>query len=300
MTDRHWHTLEIVAPAALEDALSGPLFEHGSLGSEIRAAGSGWVRIISYFSDEVAAARAEAGLREFLARLGNPPGATIAPGAVPDEDWDRRTRESFQPIRAGHFVIEPSWHPVPDQPGQVRVRLDPGQAFGTGSHETTRLCLAALERHFQPSFRRILDAGCGSGILLIALALWLRQEQDPPPADHVMIGIDLDPTSIAVAGENLLVNGVDNSVSLLPVPLERFEDAPFHFILANLLSEVVCQNLSRLDRLLLPGGTIIISGILADEEDRMSPLYAASGWRPVETLREGDWIAQVLGKPNRG
>ena len=300
MTERHWHTLEIVVPASLEEALSGPLFDHGSTGAEIRPSGSDWVRIIAYFPDASAAGRAETGLREFLARLQVPPGVSIGHGTVPDEDWNRRTRESFQPIRVGRFVIEPSWAPVPDTPGQIRIHLDPGQAFGTGSHETTRLCLAAIEKYFSPSRRRVLDAGCGSGILSIALGLWLKEEPEASPGGRALVGIDLDPTSVEVARDNLQANGLAGEIALHALSLEKFRDEPFHFILANLLSEVVRENLSRLDQLLLPGGTIVISGILAEEEASMSRLYAMAGWHPLETLREGDWIAQVLGKPAQG
>lgn len=180
---------------------------------------------------------------------------------VMDQDWVRATQSQFDPIHiASGLWIVPTWH-QPPEPAAINLRLDPGQAFGTGSHPTTRLCLRWLAEH-RPS-GQILDYGCGSGILAIA-ALMLGAQ--------AAVGVDLDPAAVEAASANAQANGVQARFGLpdLVQPDQRFE-----VVMANILTRPLIMLAPLLLSHVQPGGVLVLSGILDRQADEVIQAYGA-------------------------
>ena len=203
--------------------------------------------------------------------------ALIAMAPVADEDWVRLTQSQFAPVQiTPSFWIVPTWHEPP--PGAQRViRLDPGLAFGTGSHPTTRMCLRWIAGHAQPAqpWPRVLDYGCGSGILAIAAALHGAGEVD---------AVDIDPAAVQSSQANALANGVtlrcglpDQVTGTYPLVLANILATPL-----KLLAPLLCGHLSR-------AGHLVLAGILERQAQELTAAYAP--WLDLEvTDREDGWI----------
>uniref|UniRef100_A0A831UDJ4 Ribosomal protein L11 methyltransferase n=1 Tax=Geobacter metallireducens TaxID=28232 RepID=A0A831UDJ4_GEOME len=203
-----------------------------------------------------------------------PPPPAVA--TIREEDWATGWRQHFTPTRIGRrLVIKPTWEPFAPQPGDVVIELDPGMAFGTGTHPTTRLCLEALEK-LGPS-GDVLDVGTGSGILAMAAArLGARR----------VVGTDIDPDAVEVARENCAMNGV--TADLVTTPLAAIPGR-FDVVLANILAEDLVRMAADLTAKVAPGGALILSGILVEREPYVIAGFAATGLVLAETTREGEW-----------
>jgi ribosomal protein L11 methyltransferase len=179
--------------------------------------------------------------------------------SIPDQDWVARSRDQFEPIRVSpRLWIVPTWH-APPEPDAINLILDPGLAFGTGSHPTTRLCLQWLERTIAGG-ETVLDYGCGSGILAIAaLRLGARRA----------VGIDIDPGAVAVARANALRNGVAGEFLDSRAPLALTADVIVANILANPLKLLAPVLISRCAR----GGRLALSGILSGQASEVENCY---------------------------
>ena len=192
-----------------------------------------------------------------------------------DADWVALTQRQFEPIRAGERLwIVPTWH-EPPRPGDVNIVLDPGAAFGTGSHPTTRLCLAWLEKHVRAG-DTVLDYGCGSGILAIA-ALRLGAAR--------AAGIDVDPLALEAARYNSSRNGVALEVRDAQAGL----DGAFRITVANILANPLRMLAPVIAAHTLPGGLIALAGILEDQADAVIAAYAPYA-ALRETARESPWV----------
>lgn len=182
---------------------------------------------------------------------------------IEDQDWVRTTQSQFDPIPVGKDLwIVPSWH-SPPEPEAINIRLDPGQAFGTGSHPTTKLCLEWLAQH-RPT-GTVLDYGCGSGVLAIAAKKL--------GANHI-VGVDLDPLAIEAAEFNALKNEVEGVFGL--PDLKDAEDT-FDVVLANILTRPLIALAPLLVRRLKPQGQLVLSGILSRQVDEVKAAYAEAG-----------------------
>jgi ribosomal protein L11 methyltransferase len=204
---------------------------------------------------------------------------------VDEEDWAEAWKRHFPVTRIGRrIVIRPSWRRHRAQPGDVVLALDPGMAFGTGLHPTTRLCLEALEsiadRALTPG-ARVLDVGCGSGILSIA-ALRLGAAS--------VLGLDIDPIAIeattANAHRNRLARRVRARIGSVPSG-----EPPFDLVLANLIASVLVALAPGLVSELRPGGRLIASGIFRDREAEVATAFDAVGITVVERWASEDWVA---------
>jgi ribosomal protein L11 methyltransferase len=212
-------------------------------------------------------------------------------GPIPSTDWLYRTAQTFPPQRIGRFWVHGSHVTEPSPAGTVPIRLDAGQAFGSGEHESTRGCLLALDRLAgRRRLKRVLDLGCGAGILAIAAAkCW--------PA-HVLAA-DNDPIAVAVARENADRNGVAGRVRCLlsdgydSAALRRA--GPFDLILANILAEPLCNMTRATARHLAPGGTAVLSGMLDRQAGRVLAAHRRFGLRLREQIGQGLWVTLVLG-----
>jgi ribosomal protein L11 methyltransferase len=180
---------------------------------------------------------------------------------VPDQDWVRLTQSQFEPIPVSERLwIVPSWHEVPAEPGRVIIELDPGLAFGTGSHPTTRLCLRWIEAQ-APAGLPLLDYGCGSGILAIA-ARKLGAGRT--------VGIDIDPQAVEAARANAERNGVEAEFGLP----DAFADLQADVVVANILSNPLKLMAPMLSHRVRPGGRLALSGVLARQAEDVAAAYA--------------------------
>jgi ribosomal protein L11 methyltransferase len=195
---------------------------------------------------------------------------------VPDADWVRLTQSQFEPIEVDERIwIVPSWHEIPDHPGTISIRLDPGLAFGTGSHPTTHLCLAWLARHLEAG-RRVLDYGCGSGILAIA-----ARKLGAGPT----VGIDIDPQAVQSTHDNAAANEVELEVGL-PDALPGWRA---DVVVANILSNPLKVLAPMLCERVLPGGYLVLSGVLERQAEEVAAVYAPWIAMSVWQARDG-WV----------
>jgi ribosomal protein L11 methyltransferase len=208
-----------------------------------------------------------------------------------ETDWANAWKEYFFVHRVGQrTVIVPSWREADysPRPDDVVLLLDPGMAFGTGLHPTTRLCLRALEEMLEPSMR-VLDVGAGSGILSIAAARL--------GASHVE-AVEIEPVAASVCRENVARNEVSEVVSVRTGTLADGPPAePFDLVLANITIATLLELHPTLAQQLRPGGLAILSGVLAERADELSQALAATGWRHERTEQEQDWVALLVGHP---
>ena len=205
-----------------------------------------------------------------------------------EDDWVRRTQADFSAMPIGErLLIEPAWEENNAPAGRLPIRLDPGLAFGTGKHETTRLCLEWLEAQ-DISGQHWLDAGCGSGILAIA-ALRLG-------AGHVD-GTDIDPQALTASRGNADLNDIDPARFSLYLADEYPADRQVDGLLANILAPTLIELAPLLSRHLTPGARFALSGILTEQADAVAAAWQATGCR-IDTFRElGDWALVAGHRP---
>ncbi len=259
---------------SVEDADAGTDAEHALYGEPgLPAPEPGWRQstLRALFASE---AEAQAAATLLLAQDWTEGLRVIALSPVAEQDWVRLTQSQFEPVPITEdFWIVPSWHQPPAAARRV-IRLDPGLAFGTGTHPTTRMCLRWLATHAQP-WSRVLDYGCGSGILAIAAALHGAREVD---------AVDIDPAAVQATRANAAANGV-----LLRADDPALAAGGYPLVLANILAQplkllapLLCQHLEA-------GGQLLLAGILQRQAQELQQAYAP--WLALEIIDEQDgWI----------
>ena len=227
---------------------------------------------------------------EALAAAGRIVGLELAPetGTIPDEDWKLSYRKHFKTeVISPRLVVRPPWEAVTPAPGQKVLTLDPGIAFGTGQHPTTRACLDAIDAlAVEGTDRSFLDVGCGSGILSIAAALEGFRD---------VHGFDNDPDAVRNANENAEANGLGALFSDgdLSVPCTA---APADVVAANVLAPVLVRFAREVGALVNPGGRLILSGILDEQYDEVRAAYAALGFTELSNRLIGEWRTGLFAK----
>lgn len=218
-------------------------------------------------------------LERLVPGLGSAPLATFPVG---QEDWAEDWKQHFPAVRIGqHLVIRPSWEEIAAEPGDAIVTLDPGMAFGTGTHGTTRLCLEAIAALYAETGgpRRVLDVGTGSGILaMAAAALGARR----------VLACDIDEQSCATARENVALNRQQDRVEITGEPLPQLE-GNFDLVVANILAEENVRLAEELVSRVAPGGWLILSGILQEREDFVIRGFAPFSLQGPQLSRREDW-----------
>jgi ribosomal protein L11 methyltransferase len=294
-----WRSLEITVSAEHAEALSDLLMQNGASSVSVSDAGAGTEREDPQYGEPgMAPARAWA-MSELSALFPadadvnavlNACAATLGMADVPacrvvevaEQDWVRLTQSQFQPIPITERLwIVPSWHANPD-PAAIAIVLDPGLAFGTGSHPTTRLCLRWLDAHIGGG-ESVLDYGCGSGILAIAaLKLGARRA----------LGVDIDPQAITAAIDNAARNGYAAGGSASFVDATAQLDIRADIVIANILANPLRLIAPILARLCLPGGSLVLSGILEHQADDVIDAYADDFALAVGERDEG-WVSVI-------
>lgn len=225
---------------------------------------------------------------------------------VDDDDWATAWKQYFKPIRVSDtLTIKPTWEDYKASEGERIIELDPGMAFGTGTHPTTALCLQTLESVIKGG-EEMIDVGTGSGILAIgACRLGAKS----------VLALDLDPVAVSSATENVRLNGLSDQVEvklsdLLGVLRENQNEAnqdeqlrvtvPVDLVVANILAEIILLFIDDVYAALKPGGTYIASGIYKNKETDVEHGLITSGFHIIEKRRDEDWIAFVAKKPQEG
>lgn len=223
---------------------------------------------------------------ELIAALRGAGATDVEVASVPDEDWSDLRKLHFKPIRIGtRFVVRPTWEAFDLNPGDIELVLDPGQAFGTGDHPTTRMCLELLERHIDSNVDSVLDLGTGSGILAIA-AKKLGVAQ--------VTASDIDPVSIEVC----LSNCRQNLVDLHAFEATGFDDqrlaGSWPMIVSNIISATLIRIAPEAARRVEPNGKWIVSGIIEANWGDVRAASERAGFTLFELVRQGEWVAAVF------
>ena len=202
--------------------------------------------------------------------------------SVNDRAWTDVWKKYFKPFHAGtHLVIKPTWEPYEPEPDDLVIEIDPGMAFGSGTHETTGMCLSLLEETISGG-EEIIDVGTGSGILAIGAALL--------GAGHVL-AIDIDPDAVKVAKENVQHNHVDSTVSVRQGNLLDRVSAVCDICVANIISDVIIAFAAPLMDHIRPGGLFICSGIVSSRGDEVAQALEEAGYEILRRETRGEWVA---------
>ncbi len=200
---------------------------------------------------------------------------------LPEEDWQSGWKQYYKPIHVDRLVVVPLWENYTAAEGETIMKIDPGMAFGTGAHETTRLCLKALTQADLQG-KEILDVGCGSGILSIGGVLLGAKSA---------FGCDIDQLAVEVAHRNAALNGLEGRVSYAAGDLLSVVEGQYPIVVANIVADVILMLLKDLHRVLLPGGTFIASGIIDDRKDELLAAIQAAGLTVTHLEEERGWVA---------
>ena len=196
-----------------------------------------------------------------------------------EEDWANTWKQYYKPTKVGEkIVVKPIWEEYEAKDGELVVDLDPGMAFGTGTHETTRMCIQSLEKYVKED-STVFDVGCGSGILAIAAAKL---------GDKLAVGVDLDPVAVESSIENVGYNKLKN-IEILHGNLVEVIDGKADIVVANILAEIICILTDDVKRVLKDGGVFITSGIIHDRVDMVCEKLEATGFEVMEKNRDGEW-----------
>ena len=277
----NWARITVTTSQEASEAVANCLFEMNAAGVEFKENADAKVALIAYYPlDDRVGARMQK-LQNFLVELPTwniqPEPATIDLQHVKSERWEEAWKAAFPPQRVGkRILITPTWHDTPCNETDILIQLDPGMAFGTGYHPTTRLSLELLE-HTVVSHYRVADIGTGSGILTIA-AVKLGAEQ--------VDAIEIDPTAIPIAAANFRTNTVASQVCLSQGDGLKEVDGKYHLIIGNILTKAILPIIPHCAPRLHPEGIVIFSGILETELAQVQSALEANPFEILQVVRE--------------
>jgi len=206
---------------------------------------------------------------------------------VDDEDWAEAWKKYFKPFSVGRIVVKPTWEEYEPAEGELIVELDPGMAFGTGSHPTTQLCLTILQDTIKGG-ETVLDVGTGSGILAIAAARLGAGK---------VVGLDNDPVAVRIAQENVASLALGNTITILHAASPNEVEIAADVVVANILAGVIIDMADALLAKMRPGGLLLTSGIIDDRAGEVDAALQRMGLQHLETLHSGEWVAMIHRRP---
>jgi ribosomal protein L11 methyltransferase len=257
--------------------------EAGAKGTETNETGSTNVTVSGYFDSRPDLEIVRTALLDALRiyNLGSSSLIELRRREVPDRDWLAQWKKDWQPVEVGRFTIAPPWSEIKDRPGRIVIRIEPGMAFGTGTHETTRLCLKAIEKYFRGG--SFLDVGTGTGILAIAAAkMW---------PDARVEACDTDADALAIARENARLNGVGEQIDFRVGSVEE-QTSSADLVCANLTAPAIVDLLPSL--LGATCGRLVLSGILDSQSELVQSRLLELGAAGFELEQDGEWIALAI------
>ena len=283
-----WHAVEINVSRVAESAVTAQLWNANTTGLEISEDTPEAISLRAYFDAPPDVEKLQANIHRAL-RLSDLPESAVRSLqslTIADQDWLAEWKKGYEPVLIGEkLLIAPSWkREQVATSDRVIVQIDPGMAFGTGTHETTRGCLELLEKYWQGG--SLLDVGTGTGILAIA-AIKLF------PAANV-IGFDIDPEAVEVALENAEINGVAEQITFEVNKLSSFHGQQFDLVLANLTADVIIPLAADFPQVLQANGTLIVSGILREQGDEVLTMLGAQGFQSLGAKPDGEWVSFAL------
>lgn len=222
-----------------------------------------------------------------LSRFGlNPAPAQVMTRRMAEESWAEAWKAYYKPIRVtSRLTVKPRWETYhPNSPAEAVIELDPGMAFGTGTHPTTTLSMQLLERWLQPG-AQVVDVGCGSGILSIAAAKLGAAS---------VTALDLDPVAVEKARENVILNAESERIEVRQSDLLRGFHGQTNLVVANILAEIIVKLVPDLARVLERQGIFLAAGIIKKKEEIVVETLQMHGFHVAETLRDGDWVALAV------
>lgn len=275
-----WYALDVTLAARAREAVEYALMEAGAGGTELADEGGETLRVAGYFDSRPQVERVRESLMEALRiyDLASSDVREIRFREVAEADWLAEWKKNWRPVMVGRFVVAPPWSEVDEADGRIVIRVEPGMAFGTGTHETTRLCLSAIEKHFDG--QTFLDVGTGTGILAIAAA------RLSPTAR--IAACDTDPIAVDVARENAHLNGVGDRIEFREGSVGE-SAASADLVCANLTADVIIPLLPAL--IAATCRRLILSGILDVQAEAVLAALNAHGVTRTEITRDGEWIA---------
>lgn len=204
---------------------------------------------------------------------------------VDDEDWSTAWKKYYKPFHiSDRVVIKPSWEDYTAGENDIIIEMDPGMAFGTGTHETTRMCAQLLEQYFKKG-DSILDVGCGTGILsIIAAKLGASRA----------VAVDVDEVAVRITSQNSSLNNVENAVKAQTGQLDDVKKEKFDVVIANIIANVIVDISEAITYYLKAGGCFITSGIIRERRDEVIKAYMKQGFEKVNELQDGEWVAMVF------
>jgi len=300
-TAKKLREISIVAPWQACDAVESFLRDAGALGVSVEqdASDRATEKVRAYFPANKPLDKIETSVLNYINAIKAffPSGHAwdFKARLLDDEVWQERWKQFFHPIRVTpNIVVKPTWEPFQPTGGEIILTIDPGMAFGTGLHATTRLCLESIEREIEQRaaqnhtrrnrFVSLLDVGTGSGILAIAAALL---------GARPVLGIDRDPTAVEVAGENVRRNRVEGIVH---IGMERLEaiDQRFDLVVANIDLATLIQLKKALADRVGRGGGLILSGVLEEQADALAQAFWNQGLRWTGTQNREEWNCLIF------
>jgi ribosomal protein L11 methyltransferase len=289
-----WHAVEVEIARVGETAATTQLWAANTTGVEISEDKDrpDFITLRAYFNAAPDLEKLRAQILRNLKLIDLPEFALrgIKSLTIADQDWLAEWKKGYEPVVVGQrLLICPSWkRDQARDTDRIVVEIDPGMAFGTGTHETTRGCLEMLEKYWPPRSEScsLLDVGTGTGILAIA-AIKLA------PGSRV-IGFDVDPEAVEVALENAAINGVADDIELEVNKLSSFHGQEFDAVLANLTADEIIPLAADFARVVKPQGALIVSGILREQGDEVKDALEKQSFKVIEEKPDGEWITFAL------
>jgi ribosomal protein L11 methyltransferase len=285
-----WQVIDAIVIAEAHEAAEYGLMEAGAIGTETSNNASGRQNVIAYFDSPESSQIAHESVLEALQIYGFDRTALLEfqTRAIADQDWLAEWKKHWRPVAVGRFIIAPPWCVSVPGPGTDTIIINPGMAFGTGTHETTRLCLKAIEKHYAGG--SFLDVGTGTGILAIAAAK-LCQEPDRERGQPSITACDTDADAIDIARENAELNDVANRIDFRVGTIDE-QTPSADLVCANLTAPVIVELLPAL--LGVTCGRLILSGILETQFELVEARLLEQAATVNEIMQDNEWIALVI------
>lgn len=290
LSDKIWHAVEVEIARVGETAATTQLWAFNTTGVEISEDinNPDFITLRAYFDTAPDTEKIREQILRNLTLIDLPEFALrgIKSLTIADQDWLAEWKKGYEPIAIGQrLLICPSWKrdQIKDT-DRIVIEIDPGMAFGTGAHETTRGCLEMLEIYWQGG--SLLDVGTGTGVLAIA-AIKLA------PGSRVA-GFDVDPEAVEVARENAAINAVADEIEIEVNKLSSYHDQEFDVALANLTADVIIPLASEFSRVVKPQGALIISGVLCEQSDEVKSALTEQRFKLIEERPDGEWLTMAF------